>query len=338
MSNSEEQNQEEINGTEDEQATKVDERRFEEHIMDLKGEKRCAKSRMTRLLNTMASKISESCTEQGEVKELLLRIDEQKDETLHIMSKLEKIYHHSKEYVNARKVNDEADALVDQVEQETNSARLFLTSLGKKQWGLSSVATKNSEELMQGEVIKPKQSEEERRKNLELWARTRKEAEVQKKRKLLEEQEKQIRTVEEQAEKTRQELGAMELGSVENNLDQQTDEQSGAVQIIDVVEPPQTTAQTPILENNNTIHTRNRAATTSQAQLERIRIPVFSGNKMDFQKWHAAFTSCVDLTSLTPQFKMLRLESCLTGEAAETISTFGSQIRWQSKASAISFG
>jgi hypothetical protein len=65
MSNSEEQNQEEINGTEDEQATKVDERRFEEHIMDLKGEKRCAKSRMTRLLNTMASKISESCTEQG---------------------------------------------------------------------------------------------------------------------------------------------------------------------------------------------------------------------------------------------------------------------------------
>jgi hypothetical protein len=106
---------------------------------------------------------------------------------------------------------------------------------------------------------------------------------------LLEEQEKQIRTVEEQAEKTRQELGAMELGSVENNLDQQTDEQSGAVQIIDVVEPPQTTAQTPILENNNTIHTRNRAATTSQAQLEQIRIPVFSGNKMDFQKWHAAF-------------------------------------------------
>ena len=155
---------------------------------------------------------------------------------------------------------------------------------------------------------------------------------------MLEEQEKQIRTVEEQAEKTRQELGAMELGNVENNLDRQTDEQSGAVQIIDVVEPPQTTAQTPILENNNTIHTRNRVATTSQAQLEQIRIPVFSGNKMDFQKWYAAFTSCVDLTSLTPQFKMLRLESCLTGEAAETISTFGSQIRWQSKASAISFG
>jgi hypothetical protein len=47
---------------------------------------------------------------------LLLRIDEQKDETLHIMNQLENIYQRSKEYENAKKVNDEADALVDQVE------------------------------------------------------------------------------------------------------------------------------------------------------------------------------------------------------------------------------
>ena len=44
---------------------------------------------------------------------------------------------------------------------------------------------------------------------------------------------------------------------------------------------------------------------------------------MDFQKWHAAFTSCVDVTSLSPQFKMLRLEAFLTGEAAETIKGLG---------------
>ena len=54
-------------------------------------------------------------------------------------------------------------------------------------------------------------------------------------------------------------------------------------------------------------------------QLERIRIPIFSGNKMDFQRWNAAFTSCVDMTSLSPQFKMLRLEACIAGEAANTI-------------------
>ena len=44
---------------------------------------------------------------------------------------------------------------------------------------------------------------------------------------------------------------------------------------------------------------------------------------MDFPRWHAAFSSCVDHSSLSSQFKMLRLEGCLTGEAAETIKGLG---------------
>ena len=44
---------------------------------------------------------------------------------------------------------------------------------------------------------------------------------------------------------------------------------------------------------------------------------------MDFQRWNAAFTSCVDTTSLSLQFKMLRLEACLAGEAANTIKGLG---------------
>ena len=51
------------------------------------------------------------------------------------------------------------------------------------------------------------------------------------------------------------------------------------------------------------------------SNLERIKIPNFSGNKSEFPHWHATFISCVDQTSMTAQFKMLRLESCLTGEA-----------------------
>ena len=57
--------------------------------------------------------------------------------------------------------------------------------------------------------------------------------------------------------------------------------------------------------------------------LERIRIPVFAGDKMKYQQWDAAFTSCVDQAPLTPQSKMLRLESSLRGEAAETIKGLG---------------
>ncbi|KAL9987285.1 hypothetical protein ACROYT_G001567 [Oculina patagonica] len=67
----------------------------------------------------------------------------------------------------------------------------------------------------------------------------------------------------------------------------------------------------------------NAANRETHGQLERIRIPIFSGNKMDFQRWNAAFTSCVDMTSLSPQFKMLRLEACLAGEAANTIKGLG---------------
>lgn len=44
---------------------------------------------------------------------------------------------------------------------------------------------------------------------------------------------------------------------------------------------------------------------------------------MEFQQWFAAFSTCVDKTSLAPQFKMLRLEGCLRGEAAETIKGLG---------------
>ena len=58
-------------------------------------------------------------------------------------------------------------------------------------------------------------------------------------------------------------------------------------------------------------------------QLERIRIPMFTGNKVEFQQWFAAFSTCIDKTLLAPEYKMLRLERCLRGEAAETIKGLG---------------
>ena len=66
-----------------------------------------------------------------------------------------------------------------------------------------------------------------------------------------------------------------------------------------------------------------QGASDPNKQLERIRIPIFSGNKMEFQQWFAAFSTCVDKTSLAPQFKMLRLEGCLHGEAAKMIKGLG---------------
>ena len=84
-------------------------------------------------------------------------------------------------------------------------------------------------------------------------------------------------------------------------------------------------------EGNNTsqigtfesTHGKDGHVVDPNKQLERIRIPKFSGDKKGYQSWWAAFSSCVDETSLSAQFKMLRLESCLEGEAAETVKGLG---------------
>ena len=86
--------------------------------------------------------------------------------------------------------------------------------------------------------------------------------------------------------------------------------------------PPPETSKLHCSRNppNTDFPTENREM---QGQLERIQIPIFSGNKMDFQCWNAAFTSYVDMTSLSLQFKMLRLEACLPGEAANNLKGLG---------------
>ena len=79
------------------------------------------------------------------------------------------------------------------------------------------------------------------------------------------------------------------------------------------------------VSNSNNQHTGESFSSSNavNGQLERIKIPVFGGNKLEFPRWQAAFSSCVDSSSLSEQFKMLRLEGCLTGEAAETVKGLG---------------
>ena len=53
---------------------------------------------------------------------------------------------------------------------------------------------------------------------------------------MLEEQEREIRTAQEKANKTRQELGALQQGQIENSLENQNGEQSGTMGTIKVTE------------------------------------------------------------------------------------------------------
>ena len=83
---------------------------------------------MTRLLNKLASVIAEKDPQQGEIKDLLVRIDEPKDQTVSIMSLLETAHRENGEVGIVERVSDEADDLVEQVDCETS----VLASLAKK--------------------------------------------------------------------------------------------------------------------------------------------------------------------------------------------------------------
>ena len=58
-------------------------------------------------------------------------------------------------------------------------------------------------------------------------------------------------------------------------------------------------------------------------QLKRVSIPVFSGNKKNYENWKAAFMACIDKAPATPEYKLLQLRQYLSGEALKTIESLG---------------
>ena len=58
-------------------------------------------------------------------------------------------------------------------------------------------------------------------------------------------------------------------------------------------------------------------------QLQREKIPVFTGDKTKYPVWKAAFQACIDESPSTPQYKLLQLRQYLGGEALHSIENLG---------------
>ena len=58
-------------------------------------------------------------------------------------------------------------------------------------------------------------------------------------------------------------------------------------------------------------------------QLRRVSIPVFSGDKRQYEGWKTAFTACVDKAPATPEYKLLQLRQYLSGEALKCVERLG---------------
>jgi len=102
--------------------------------------------------------------------------------------------------------------------------------------------------------------------------------------------------------------------------------------MIDRVDNETKEARLLLLESNSNeskgmLTTQSRAAHTAKMVTWSMQINSLSGFESrsfwatikEYQSWWAVFSSCVDETNLSAQFKMLRPESCLEIEVAETV-------------------
>jgi hypothetical protein len=59
-------------------------------------------------------------------------------------------------------------------------------------------------------------------------------------------------------------------------------------------------------------------------QLKRlVSIPVFSGDKRNYENWKATFIACIDQAPASPEYKLLQLRQYLSGEALKTVEKLG---------------
>ena len=58
-------------------------------------------------------------------------------------------------------------------------------------------------------------------------------------------------------------------------------------------------------------------------QLKRVQIPVFTGEKKNYQSWKASFLACIDSAPATAEYKLLQLRQYVSGEALKVIDNLG---------------
>ena len=79
-------------------------------------------------------------------------------------------------------------------------------------------------------------------------------------------------------------------------------------------------------KHDNTFHAENpdpEKETALWKGLKKVTLPIFSGNKSQYENWAAAFEAIIDKAPISAEHKMLHLKSYLSGEAAEVIKNLG---------------
>ena len=102
-------------------------------IEELKKEKRTLKTSITKLLNELAAELSTKTPNKENVTAKLQDIDKRRDELLELLDSLQTLYGDNKHASLAASTGDEADKMIDRVDNETKEARLFLSQSNSKE-------------------------------------------------------------------------------------------------------------------------------------------------------------------------------------------------------------
>ena len=102
-------------------------------IEELKKEKRTLKTSITKLLNELAAELSTKTPNKENVTAKIQNIDKRRDELLELLDSLQTLYGENKHASLAASTGDEADKMIDRVDNETKEARLFLSQSNSKE-------------------------------------------------------------------------------------------------------------------------------------------------------------------------------------------------------------
>ncbi|CAC5373898.1 unnamed protein product [Mytilus coruscus] len=76
-------------------------------------------------------------------------------------------------------------------------------------------------------------------------------------------------------------------------------------------------------EENNNKQLNSELGNDMWKQLKRVSIPIFKGNKRNYQSWKAAFLACIDQAPATKEYKLLQIRQYVEGEALQVIENLG---------------
>ena len=279
----------------DETATKEDMENLEDSLESLKQEKATAKSAFTRARKQLLELVEETdLLSRSQVRDGQAKLDNAQERALKIMTALSEHYQWQKNGKARQKITEEMERLVHEFEETHNRAQEYLDEQ-KESEASTTAGTYHLREHKKVSLGSPK--------------------------------------CKQQVSSSFQEV-RFDSSRFCNNSERQEEEQYKSASASGVerkthfpINPEEYSErlQQSVSQGGNYSRYSHEELLGQDMwrQLQRVAIPVFSGDKRKYASWKAAFMGCIDRAPATQEYKLLQLRQYLSGAALEAIENLG---------------